>query len=216
MAINDLYHVQLFQRVLGRTEPLVTNWFYNGVTLACTAESLANGFQQADGMLESINAIQSHNIQNESLKVLNLFSLTDFIEVNLDGEGAIGGEMLPEYCGISFTKKLDTRGVRPGRVNVMGVPEAVTNINIISDAGYIGFCDALATAMADDINIDVDEIYDPVVIKRIPYTLPATDRLPERTAYRLPTGSGEADFGHITAVLWSAKTSHVITRGNGR
>lgn len=216
MAINDLYHVQLIQTVLGVAgEDIITNYFYNGVTLACSAPSLAAAFVEGD-MLANINAVQSHNMQNKSVKVTNLFSLTDFAEVTAEGEGAQAGEMLPVFCGLTFTKKLDTRGVRPGRLNIPGVPEAVTNLGIVTDATFISGVNTLIGVMVDDINVDADEIYDPVVIKRIKYTLPAEGDKPERDVYRLPNSAEEADFGHIQAILWRRQVAHAVTRGNGR
>lgn len=216
MAINDLYHVQLIQTVLGKPdEELITNYFYNGVTIATTAISLAESFRDLD-MLPNINAVQSHNIQNKSIKVFNLFSLTDFAEVEASGEGAQAGEMLPVFCGLSFSKKLDTRGVRPGRVNIPGVPEAVTNLGIITDATYISGVNTLIGVMVDDINKDADEIYDPVVIKRIKEEIEDDDGPTGRYSYRLPANLGEANFGHVMAILWKRQVAHAVQRGNGR
>lgn len=216
MAINDLYHVIFEQRVLGTTEPILTNWFYQGVALACTAESLAGAFTAEGGMVDLINAVQAPAMQNVGLKVLNLFSLTDFYEQDVPGGGTVAGDMLPVFNNIVLVKKLDTRGVRPGRVSIPGVIEALQSAGVISDAGYISEINNLIEAMVEDITVDVDEIYDPVVIKRVPYTLPATETLPERTAYRLPTSAEEANFGHVNAVLFNRRVSHVVSRGNGR
>lgn len=216
MAINDLYHVILEQRQAGTIEPLLTNWFYNGVALASAAESLFNGFTETDGMLDKINAVQTPDMQNVSLKVINLFSLTDFFEDAIAGAGTGGGAMLPPHDCITIIKKLDTRGVRPGRVSIPGIAEVWSNGGIVTDPDYITLVGGLMTAIAADVDLDADEIYDPVVIKRIKYH-PLVEGVPAaHWAYRLPTSSGEADFGHVMACLWNRKISHVISRGNGR
>jgi len=215
MAINDLYHVQVIQTDENTNEDVITNWFYNGVALASAAESLYNGFTEAGGMLDLINAIQSRVLNNKLVRVLNLFSLTDFFEDAPGGQGALADDnMLPLFNGVSITKKVDTRGVRAGRVNIPGIIEAAQTAGLINDANYITDINALVNAMSADINIDADEIYDPVVIKRIKYTVPDSD--PARDAYRLPATSGEADYGHVTVAVANLRVAHMVSRGNGR
>lgn len=215
MAIGDLFHLQLIQNEYLKSEKLITNWFFAAVDILGNSQGLFEGFTKDNGMLELINAVQAANINNQSIKIVNLFSLTDFYEEAIEGTGAVASEMLPPFCGVSFTKKLDTRGVRPGRVNIPGVPEGWQVAGVISDTPGITALNALKNAMDNDVVEPLGAVFDPVVIKRIPYVLDAGEPT-ERTAYRLPANAGEANYGHVVSALVNLRVAHINTRGNGR
>lgn len=211
MAIGDLFQLTLNQHLTGTTIPHVTNWTFAAVDVLGNAQGLFEGFTKEGGMLELINAVQSVSIINDSIRVINLFSLTDFYEADVEGTGSnAGSDILPMNCAIGFSLKLDTRGVRPGRKSISGIPEGAAVSGLITASDYIEDINALRAAMSEDVVEPLGAVFDPVVVKRIKYTVGTGDDAHD--AYRLPANAGEANYGHINSALVSLRTRSMSNR----
>lgn len=215
MAINDLYKVKVTTKYQPTQEPFINDFYYVGLDVGASAANLYDAFIDEDGVLETLMFLMSGAFEVDSVEVENLFSLTDFF---VGAPAIVGGggtvDSLPVHNAISFTKKVDTKGVRPGGWRVAGLWEAVVANGIITDSGYIAGITAFRLAASNDVIGAGDIAYDPIVVKRIKYTVGEGDDAHD--SYRLPATSGEANYGHITAVLVNLKVSHQVSRGNGR
>lgn len=215
MAIGDLYELTHVQELVGSGERIMSKWHYAAVDILSTATSLYQAWTAPDGMLEAINALQCPPLLNRIVRVVNLFSLTDFYEDAPGGGGIFGsGNMLPIHSAYAFSLKLDTRGVRPGSKRISGGSEAMQDAGVWTDATTIGELNALATKMTLDVIDDNLSHYDPVVIKRI--LDPNPTPLGSSPVYRMPVDQEEADYGHVVAALLNIRVSHQVSRGNGR
>lgn len=212
MAINDVYQVTLNQLHTPTNERVTTVWFFNQVEILGGAAALFTAFTASGGIMDLMNDLQSTQIANESCKVSNLFSLTDFYEGALAGSGIYETEMLPLFCALNFSLKVDTRGVRPGSKRVPGIPNSAETDGLITLSTYVTAINALKAAMVADVGGGGTGVFDPIVVKRI-YE-PATED--KKAYYRLPQGAEELNFGHITAALVNMQVSHQVSRGNGR
>lgn len=215
MAIGDLYELTFVQADSETLEPIITKWYYAAVDVLGNAQGLFEGWTKDNSLLERINNLQCQTVLNQSIRIINLFSLTDFYENTVEGEGLIASaESLPIHDVVNFTLKLDTRGVRPGSKRLSGIPESVQRQNLIRDGAYITDLNILANLMPDDVVEPLGAVFDPVVVKRIKYTVGEGEEAHD--AYRLPANAGEANYGHINAALVNLKVSHQVSRGNGR
>lgn len=215
MAIGDVFQASIIQSDANTGEEISMNLFYESLTVEGSAFGLYTELQQEDGVLESLNGLQSTRIRNERLRVLNLFSLSDFYEGSLSGAGVHAGEMLPLFNAISFTKKVNTRAIRPGGLRVSGISEEASVGGLLTASGFPALLTAARGALALTINEDAVATYRPVVVKRVQYTIDeGLDS--ERQSYRLPANSGELVMGQVTTVLVNPRISHQVSRGNGR
>lgn len=216
MAVGDIYKVKVTTKYTPTQEAFVNDFYYTATEVGGSAANLYDAFIDTDGMLDLLMFLMSGAFFVDSVEVENLFSLTDFY-VGAPSVTGGGGtvDSLPVHNAMSFTKKLDTKGVRPGGWRIAGLWEAVVSNGIISDSGYITGITAFRIAAANDIIGEGGINYDPIVVKRIAYTVDEGED-DERQGYRLPANAGEANFGHITAVLVNLRVSHQVSRGNGR
>lgn len=215
MAINDIYEVTHVQEHEDTGERIMNKWFFVGTDTGSTAADLYNAFCQTNSYLERVHELQSRVINDVEVRVINLFSLTDFFIGDPNGQGAIADDnMLPLHDALSITLKLNTRGVRPGSKRISGIVEADQNKGIITGTAYITALNSTLAFLASPLVSEDDPTYDLVVVKRIEYTVPDSD--PPRTAWRLPANAGEADYGTVIAAIANLRVSHQISRGNGR
>lgn len=213
MATGDVYQIDLVQRYGSAGEPMRNTFHYIGTGVTVNAEDVATAFQGTGGPLERLNDLQCNFIKNDTLRVINLFSLTDFFDVNLSGTGDNVGDPEPPFVAVNLTLKLNTRGIRPGSKRFAGLPEGAITNGVIVASGTITDLNELATALAAPLPYTLDEVANPIVVKRI--LVPADP--PDHAAYyRLPTDSGELDYGEVVAVLVNLRASHQVSRGNSR
>lgn len=215
MAVGDVYELTHVERDDTTQERIMNKYFYRALTSGATAEQLSDGFQEPDGVLESVNNLQSTRINNVSLRVVNLFNLGDFFETDLTGEGIHAGEMLPLFNAISFTFKVDTRAVRPGGKRIGGISEEASVGGLLTATGFPALMTEARVAFQNDISISGTPTFRPIVVKRVPYVIDGGEPT-ERTGLRLPENSGELVYGNVTTVLVNPALSHQVSRGNGR
>lgn len=215
MAIGDVYELTHVQRDDTSQEQVMNKYFYRALTADATAADLIEGVQQPDGIVESVNALQSTRINNVLLRAINLFNLGDFLEEALAGEGVHGGEMLPLFAAISFTFKVDTRAVRPGGKRIAGISEEMSVGGQLTATGVPALLLQAADAFSSDISLGGVATFRPIVVKRVDYVVDPGEPT-ERAGKRLPANIGELVFGNVTTVLHNTNVRHQTTRGNGR
>lgn len=213
MAINDVYELTHVQRHVATGELIQSKWYYNGVDLGASAEVLFDGWVAADGMLEAINLLQCDELENVTIRVINLFSLTDFYEdVPPATTFRAGEDCLPIHTALNISLKIDTRGVSPGSKRISGIPESAQVNGAIALGGYITEINALLALIPLNVGSGGVGEFDPIVVKRIREgngtTVPYS--------YSLPTNVGETNFGHVVAAVANFRLSHQVSRGNGR
>lgn len=215
MAANDIYQVTVYERFGTGGEKVSTNYWYLAEDTNGSALNLYNVFTDTDKILDGLLDLQGGQFQVDSVKVINLFSLTDFYEGQPGGSGTGGSvDELPIFNAINFTKKINTRGIRPGSLRVPGIWEAVQARGVISDSGYLTLVNSFRVALGNQLIGDADATYTPVVVGRIKYTVGTGEDAHD--AYRLPENQGEANYGVVTTVLVNTRISHQTSRGNGR
>jgi hypothetical protein len=213
MAIDGIYELTLRQSWGSGGENLLNKFFFQKAGTGETAHKLAEAFDAASSWLSKINLIQESIVNNVDISVINLGDPTDFDVITASLTGGYSGDALPPHSAVNFTLKLNTRVLRPGSKRFSGVPESVQVNGVITDSTYITALNGLRTIMETDLAGLTTDIYRPVVIKRVPYTvaLPTT-----HTAYRLPTTDEELSVGIVKAVVLNTRISHQTSRGNGR
>lgn len=211
MANESLYVVDLKQSYAN--EP-IHNLFTYERNVVNTALELWAAF--VSDVLPAINAIQVPAITNVSLKVYSMGNLGDFWEDAITGTGTSSlSAMLPIHDALNFTLKPASRAVRPGSKRFAGVPVEATTNGVVTSSGYITLVNALVTALGDAIEVEVDEFFTPVIVKRVKYNPDPAKPLHFAYRYPLPTDP-EATFAHLGAVLWTRQVSHQDSRGNGK
>jgi len=213
MAIGDILELTFNQRWAITGEPMMVRLYYAIVDILGNANGLFNAWTAEDGIMELMNATQPDVVQNGSIRVVNLFSLTDFYEADVDGTGIVGGDALPPYCGTHYTLKLDTRGVRNGGICVPGIAEGSQVYGTITGSTPLAVVEALRLAFSEDVIEAGAGVYDPVVVKRV--RLEPDEEHP-KVRYRLPETTEELNYGHVNSALVNLKVAHRVTRGNGR
>lgn len=173
------------------------DFFYLVTDAGGTAEACYEAFIEDAAIMEAINAIQTDHVQNDFIRVLNLFSLTDFYEASVEGTGEYAVNTMPADDAINFTLKLNTRGVRPGHKRFSGLPVTYGNVGLVTDATYITKLNTLRTALHAPIGVDLTPMFTPVVVKRI--VVPATED--HGKYYRLPNTVEELNYGTVVSVL---------------
>lgn len=209
MALNDIYQITLTQ--LYQSEPIQNQLYYRAVYATKSASALLTEWWETFENL--FNDLQTDQITNHLARCINLGDLGDFHELSLTGAGAsVGEDTMPLHDCINFTKRLDTRAVKPGSMRVSGIPTIYTTEGMIIGETYTGQVNALRAALDDNVTISAEtEEYAPIVVKRVPYVTSGG-----KDAYRLPESDLELVYGNVIAVLVNMKVSHQSTRGNGR
>jgi hypothetical protein len=209
MALNDIYQIVLTQ--LYQSEPIQNTFYYRALFGVKTAEAVVTGFW--DRFDTAYANLQTDQISNYLARCINLGDLSDFHEMSLTGAGANTGEdTMPLHDCINFTKRVNTRAVKPGSVRVSGIPTLYTTEGRVIGDTFIGFVNAFRSLLDDKIVVTSGvEEYQPIVVKRVPYVTPSG-----RDAHRLPESTGELVTGDVVAALVNLKVSHQSSRGNGR
>ena len=215
MAINDLYEVTHVQEDENTGEKIMNKWHFVGTDTGSSAADLYNMFIQTNSFLDRVHELQSRVINDVEVRVVNLFSLTDFYVGDPNDQGSIADDnMLPLHDALSISLKLNTRGVRPGSKRISGIVEADQNQGIITGSGYLTALNSTLAWLPGPHVSEDDPTYDLVVIKRI--LDPDPTPVGSSPIYRLPANSGEADYGTVIAAVANLRVSHQVSRGNGR
>jgi hypothetical protein len=162
--------------------------------------------------LPLIAALQTSAMAHKGLIVYNMSDLSDFVTLPLAGNGTYGPvEQLPTFAAVGYSFKVDTRAVRPGSKRIAGIPEAVTSLNTVADAGYLALVESLRLAFQGTM-VGVSNSWKQIVVKRTKTAIPGT--LPVKYAYRLPTTELDYVSGTVTAALANViLTSQVSRKG---
>lgn len=213
MAINDLYQITVVQKQTATGEKFSNVFTFRAVDATCSAAGLVEAMTNTGSVVDKMLAWQATAVSCDSLRVINLFSLTDFYEGSLVGSGLGAGEMLPAHNAVGYTLKLNTRGVSPGSKRFVGLSELAQVAGIITDATVLTALEALRVKLAQTITGDVSDNYEPVVVKRI---LMEPDEDHPAPWYRLPANVGEANWGKVVSAVLNVRVRHQISRGNLR
>lgn len=197
MPAGDLYMISFKQTYGTGGKPCDNSFSYYGETGSPTAVQLLDSF--VTEMLPLINGIQTDTMKNLSIRVINLFSVTDFAEDTLSGTGTTFGanaDTLPSHDVQRYTLRLSRRDINPGSKRFSGIAEGAAQNGVITDSNQLTDVEALriglgTTLASEGVN------FMPIVIKRI--VMPPDEDHP-KTWYRLPTNAGEADYGDVLSV----------------
>lgn len=215
MAIGDVLELTHVMENEQTGEQMMNKWYYAVVDILGNANGLYNAWVATAGMEDKVCALMSRVMNPKTIRVINLFSLTDFFEGVGTTQGLIANdEMLPMHSAVSITLRLDTRGVRPGSKRISGLTEADQAAGLINGVAYIASLNALLTAIPQDVVESGLGVYDPIVVGRI--LDPDPTPLGDSPIYRLPADQGEANYGHINLAVANLRVSHQVSRGNGR
>lgn len=191
-------------------------FFYRSADALGTAQNLSAVWKEPGNIANLVNQVQTTIAKNLSVKVINLYSDTDFYEDGHTGTGAIADDALPMHSAVNFALKIDTRALRPGSKRFSAIAELNQSNGIIGGVGVIEGFNNIAIALAADLeSADPLAVYEPVVVKRIEYTIDEGEET-EHQSYRLPTTALETVFGNVTVALLNTHVSHQVSRGNGR
>lgn len=208
MALADIYvldHVQLFEG-----EDLHNMYTYERSTTG-TAVDLINAFRE--DILPLIQQLQVDDVTTPVIKAYSLGNLGDLDEQTVDEAGAnVGVDMLPIFNAINFSLKPASRAVRSGSKRISGIPETVVTNGTVTDSTYLTALEALRIELGEPISDDDVAFWNPVIVKRIKYTVPDSD--PERFAYRYPETGDTLVTAALRAVVINRKVSHQVSRGN--
>lgn len=208
MAIGDAYALTLNQSYGANGKPLQNVFTYVQTAGTGGASELATAFE--DVVLTEINPIQSDHIKNVSIRVINLFSFTDFITISptVEEGGAVGVDTLARTLALNFSYRLNRRDVRTGSKRIAGLPEAAVTNGVVTDATYITAINNLRDTFNDNI-ASGGSTFQPVVIQRV-WVEP--DPPDHNGYYRLPTTIEELEYAGITAVLVNLDMSTQTSR----
>lgn len=208
MALSDFYQLVLSQELF--TEPLLNVFFYRKNGAGGTASELAGLFEST--ILPDIVGVQSANVSNVGIRVINLGSFTDFVENSVPGVGAVSANNAPKSVAMQFTLRVNTRQIRPGGKRFGGVPISWVDPDDTFTSAAATPMNNLRNALKETLTGGVSGVsYIPVVVGRVKY-LPAGGTV-ER--YRLPETDGELTangYGDIVTVLTPSTVSHQVSR----
>lgn len=197
MPAGDLY-MMTFKQTYGTGGKECHNVFSHlGETGSPTAAALAASFETE--LMPLINDIQTDTMKNVSLRVINLFSVTDFAEVILTGTGNAYGaaaETLPQFNALGYTLRISRRDVNAGSKRFAGIAEGASDRGVVVGTDILAKIELLRIGLGETLASEGIN-YAPVVIKRIRMD-PDEDH--ETVWYRLPTSAEEADYGAVVAV----------------
>lgn len=210
MALSDCYMLRDVQTFNG--EKVLNVYFYQDLLLAATAETLVDAW--VAGVQPKVLDIQDVIVRHILVDAVNLADPANFFEFAQDVGGEYDGDALPPHCAVSYGLRLNSRALRPGSKRYTGIPEAVQVNGTITNSTYITQMEALRVQQSDILLSGVLSTFQPIVVKRVPYT---PEGSPEgHIAYRLPEDDGEFVFGNVIEALTTTHVSHQVSRGNGR
>jgi len=205
VALSDLYMLKHFQEF--EDQECLNVYFYETIDGDGGAIPLSVAWQET--ILPLVNGIQSTNVSNHSVDVINLGDTADFDSVAVVGGGALAAESLPAFNAVSYTFKPNDRAVRHGGKRYVGVPESVTVVNDITGVAYLGFMEDLRIALGSNL-VGTTDTWRPVLIKRIKTLIPDTE--PPKYSYALPGVGDPLTVAGLLSVLVSNKVKHQISR----
>lgn len=207
MALSDIYQVRGRQKYGTGGKEMETVWFYERTAGAGGSADLAVLWGEEIGAL--INALQTTNIKNYSVDVINLGDLEDFIALPWVGTGVVEDDTMPPYVAYGYTTKLNTRAVRHGGKRVSGVPETGATNGVVTAAPVLANMETLRLAMFAEL-AGGDDTFLPIVVKRVREEVADTE--PQQYTYRLPETDGELVFGEIVVALTSPNLTSQVSR----
>jgi hypothetical protein len=207
MSLNTIYQVRARQQFNTGGKEMETVWFFDHTAGVGNASDLAVAWGTSRGDL--INPLQTLDVHNYSIDVINLGDLSDFVSLPWTGVGGITDDSLPPYAALGYTMKLNTRAVRKGSKRISGIPESAGRNGVITLGSYLTLMETLRLAMQQEITTASDT-WLPVVVKRVRTAIPGTT--PTRYTYRLPTSDAELVVGEVVVVLTSPVLSHQVSR----
>jgi hypothetical protein len=214
MALADIMQLTFVQRYGSGGEKLLTNWFFLKNLGATNAEQLYDEFTADGAYVEKINQLQAQQIKNDSIRIINLGDPTDFYEAPVADGGNNGSACMPAYVALNFTKKLNTRAIRPGSVRIPGIDETYVANGVVNDATYIATIEDSRLAFSTALPFGGAASWQPIVVKRVKETTVVGGV--SINTYRLPETDEEAIVGLVTACIVNNHVSHQVSRGNGR
>ena len=207
MPLNTLYQLRMKQEWGTGGKPLESVYFFDHTAGSGDWADLAAAFGAS--YVPAVNDLQATVVKNASLDVINLGEPTDFGFLPVVGAGTFVGEVLPPFNAISYTLKVNTRAVAKGSKRISGIPEAVQNFGVISDAGYLADMEVLRLILSQEL-VDGGNTWLPVIVKRIKESIVGT--VPPQFTYRLPTTGDTLTLGEVVAVLTTANIKHQVSR----
>lgn len=212
MAIGDLY--QLVHSYPVKGEIFQNHYTYYGAEGSPSAIGLATQWR-AD-ILPVVCNLLTTDVLNHTLKVINLFSVTDFYTLTAVQAGNAGTTYATAKHAINFTLYPNRRDIKPGSKRYSPLSATNWEDGVATQAGFLTSVEAMRTALLEDVTTGggTPTVYNHVVVKRIAYTVP--DSSPPRTAWRLPANAEEADYGLMLTVAVNLQASTQDSRGNGR
>lgn len=210
MALSDCYMLRDIQHFNG--EEILNVFFYQDLLLASTAQNVVEAY--VAGVLPKVKAMQQQSFYHDKIDCVNLSDASNFYEFVLHDGGGQTGEALPPFNAVTFGLRLNSRALRPGSKRIAGVPESANNGGVITDGTYLALMEAYRIQMKSILLSGILETFQPIVVKRVLYTVP--DSSPAREAYRLPENDGEFVFGNVIECVTTARVSHQTSRGNAR
>lgn len=207
MALSSLYMVRLIQTWGVGGKQLENVFFFNHTAGAGVAINLAEALET--GLLPLLADVQAQFVQNKSIEVINMGTLSDFISYPITGEGGFSGDVLPPYAALGFTMKLNTRAVRHGSKRIAGIPESIQANGVINNTPYLTNVEALRLWLQQEV-VSADDTWLPVVVKRVKEAVAGT--VPQQYTYRLPVTDGELVLGEVVTVQTSQNLTHQVSR----
>jgi hypothetical protein len=206
MAISGLLWEVVATGVLNNVECQNVFFYHNEAGDGDASDLLASFEVQ---VINIIDNIQSLDFEWRTAVARCLSNLTDDAELDITLAGAVAVESFPNTVAANFTLRPSSRLVRPGSKRIAGIPEDAGNHNEWNDAGWLADAANVVTALGATINgtggLGAD--YDPVIVKRIPYTTSGGN-----PGYRLPENNSEANVVPVAGVFLSLVPSHQISR----
>lgn len=210
VAIANLYSLDHVQSWDGGEE-FHNIYFYFDEDGIGTAEGLVGSF--FEDVLPFVLDLQTNFARTERIVAYSLGDLDNYWEAIYSG--VVGtfsmGDGFPMHDAVNLTLRLNTRAVRPGSKRISGIPEASATNGVFTDSGWLSNLNLLRNALKDTLDDGATaNVFAPVVVKRV-----REGSAPNYT-YRLPETDGEAQIGYVTGVLYNARVSHQVSRGNSR
>lgn len=174
MSLFDVYEVTHVQSLF---EQEVNNvYFYQErsvfvTTYPTVSQLVAERFVAQ--ILPKVNAVQTADLKNVSIRVRNLFNAADSFELIISGTGSIASvnQTMPAFNAFGFTLAGDTAAVKPGAKRIAGVDEAFNQNGVFNGtAMQIGFFTALADTFKEPLTVGLiiqGDVFYPVLVKRV-------------------------------------------------
>lgn len=195
------------------TEDMQMAFYYRGsnaLTSFPSLSSVATAF--ISGVLPEINAVQTGDVANESLRLRMFNGDGSQLAVPLTGTGtrsAAVNDTLPPFVAVGYTLGGDNPAVRNGAKRVGGIAET-DQIDGVWGAGAFS---TILTALGNELTAALTagtELIVPIIVKRI-----ASGIIPPFN-YRLPENLLESVYSDIIEATWNTYATSQVSRKRGR